>query len=254
MRFSPKLIELLRADARTVVLTGAGISAESGVPTFRGDDGLWSKYNPAELASIAAFKRDPKLVWEWYLYRRSVISKAEPNPGHKTLAEMDNHLSDFTLVTQNVDNLHRLAGSERVIELHGNIWRNKCLDCNSPLGQMDIDLDNIPQCDCGGLVRPDVVWFGEPLSMEALEAAIGKSEDAKLFFSIGTLGVVYPAADLPLLAKKSGAYLVEINPEPTALTPYADEVLSGKSGEILPTIWQEVAERASSNWNPRPSD
>lgn len=246
MRFSPKLIELLRADARTVVLTGAGISAESGVPTFRGDDGLWSKYNPAELASMAAFKRDPKLVWEWYLYRRSVISKAEPNPGHKTLAEMDKRLSDFALVTQNVDNLHRLAGSERVIELHGNIWRNKCVNCDTPLGQVDIDPDSIPRCACGGFVRPDVVWFGEPLPREALETAIEKSGDAKLFFSIGTLAVVFPAADLPILAKKSGAYLVEINPESTALTPYADEVFSGKSGEVLPTMWQEIAERAAS--------
>src|SRR5512140_2403121 len=129
MPFSTKLIELLRANVRTVALTGAGVSAESGIPTFRGDDGLWSKFSPSELASMEAFMRNPKLVWEWYLYRRDVVGKAKPNPGHVTLAEMERHLKDFTLVTQNVDNLHRQAGSQNVIELHGNIRRNKCLTC-----------------------------------------------------------------------------------------------------------------------------
>lgn len=246
MRITAKLIELLRADVRTVALTGAGVSAESGIPTFRGNDGLWSKFDPTELASMNAFMRNPKLVWEWYLYRRDVIGKAEPNLGHKTLAKMERHLSAFTLVTQNVDNLHRRAGSQNVIELHGNIERNKCRQCGSPMDQTEIDPDNIPRCSCGGQIRPDVVWFGELLPEDALMSATQMAEKSGLFLSIGTSALVYPAADLPLIAKNSGAYLVEINPEPTALTPYADEVFSGKSGEILPIIWQAATEQESS--------
>jgi NAD-dependent deacetylase len=246
MRITPKLIELLRANVRTVVLTGAGVSAESGVPTFRGNDGLWNKFDPTELASMNAFMRNPKLVWEWYLYRRDVIGKAEPNMGHKTLAKMEQHLSAFTLVTQNVDNLHRRAGSQNVIELHGNIQRNKCRQCGSPMDQLEIDPDNIPRCSCGGQIRPDVVWFGELLPEEALRTAITRAEESALFLSIGTSALVYPAADLPLIARNNGAYLVEINPEPTALTPLADEVFPGKSGEILPIIWQAVTEQTSS--------
>ena len=246
MSITAKLIELLRANVRTVALTGAGVSAESGVPTFRGNDGLWSKFDPTELASMNAFMRNPKLVWEWYLYRRDVIGKAEPNMGHETLAKMEQHLSAFTLVTQNVDNLHRRAGSQNVIELHGNIQRNKCRQCGSPMDQVEIDPDNIPRCSCGGQIRPDVVWFGELLPEEALVTAIKMAEKSALFLSIGTSALVYPAADLPLIAKNNGAYLVEINPEPTGLTPYADEVFHGKSGEILPIIWQVAMEEASS--------
>jgi NAD-dependent deacetylase len=249
MRITAKLIELLRANVRTVALTGAGVSAESGVPTFRGNDGLWSKFDPSELASMNAFMRNPKLVWEWYLYRRDVIGKAEPNMGHETLAKMEQHLSAFTLVTQNVDNLHRRAGSQNVIELHGNIQRNKCRQCGSPMDQVEIDPDNIPHCSCGGQIRPDVVWFGELLPEEALTSAIKMAEESALFLSIGTSALVYPAADLPLIAKNNGAYLVEINPEPTGLTPYADEVFRGKSGEILPIIWQAATERALSAKN-----
>jgi NAD-dependent deacetylase len=246
MSITAKLIELLRANVRTVALTGAGVSAESGVPTFRGNDGLWSKFDPTELASMNAFMRNPKLVWEWYLYRRDVIGEAEPNMGHKTLAIMEQHLSDFTLVTQNVDNLHRRAGSQNVIELHGNIQRNKCRQCGLPMDQIEIDPDDIPRCSCGGQIRPDVVWFGELLPDEALATAIKMAEQSELFLSIGTSALVYPAADLPLLAKNNGAYLVEINPEPTQLTPYADEVFRGKSGEILPIIWLAATEQVSS--------
>jgi NAD-dependent deacetylase len=245
MRIGTKLIQLLQADARTVVLTGAGISAESGVPTFRGDGGLWSKFDPAELASMAAFMRNPKLVWEWYLYRRDVVGKAEPNPGHKTLATMEQHLRNFTLVTQNVDNLHRQAGSNNVIELHGNIRRNKCLTCGEPVAEMDIDPENIPRCRCGGQIRPDVVWFGELLPETALLTAMSKADEAELFFSVGTSAVVYPAADLPLLALNNGAYVVEINTDTTPLTPYANEVFCGKAGEILPAIWEMACGKKS---------
>jgi NAD-dependent deacetylase len=246
MSMTAKLIELLRADVRTVALTGAGVSAESGVPTFRGNDGLWSKFDPTELASMNAFIRNPKLVWEWYLYRRDVIGKAKPNMGHETLAKMEQHSRAFTLVTQNVDNLHRRAGSQNVIELHGNIQRNKCRQCGSPMDQVEIDPDNIPRCSCGGQIRPDVVWFGELLPEEDLITATKMAEKSALFLLIGTSALVYPAADLPLIAKNNGAYLVEINPEPTALTPYADEVLRGKSGEILPIIWQAAMEQTFS--------
>jgi len=221
------------------------------VPTFRGDGGLWSKFDPTELASMDAFMRNPKLVWEWYLYRREVIGKAKPNAGHATLANMEQQLNAFTLITQNVDDLHRRAGSRNVIELHGNILRNKCRQCGSPVDQLEIDPDNIPRCLCGGQIRPDVVWFGEMLPEEALTFAMKKAEESELFLSIGTSAVVYPAADLPLIAKNNGAYVVEINPEPTALTPYADEVFRGKSGEILPTIWQVAGESASSEKAPR---
>ncbi len=245
MPFSTKLIELLRANVRTVALTGAGVSAESGIPTFRGDDGLWSKFSPSELASMEAFMRNPKLVWEWYLYRRDIVGRAEPNPGHETLANMERQLRDFVLITQNVDNLHRKAGSVNVIELHGNIQRNKCMTCGMQIGDIMIDSDNLPRCSCGGQVRPDVVWFGEMLPQDALISATDKAEQAKLFFSIGTSAVVYPAADLPLIAKDAGAYLVEINPEPTPITCFADEVFTGKSGDILPALWDAVGEKTS---------
>jgi NAD-dependent deacetylase len=250
MQISARLVDLLRSNAKTVVLTGAGISAESGVPTFRGTDGLWSKFDPTELASMNAFMRNPKLVWEWYLYRRDVIGKAQPNAGHKALVEIEGLLTDFTLVTQNVDNLHRRAGSQNVIELHGNIERNKCIQCGEPLQQMEIDPDNIPRCKCGGQIRPDVVWFGEMLPEEALSVAMSKAESAELFLSIGTSAVVFPAADLPVIARSNGAYLVEINPEPTPLTPFVSESIRGQSGELLPIIWQKVTLSLSNEPHP----
>jgi NAD-dependent deacetylase len=245
MQTSEKLANLLKADVPTVVLTGAGISAESGVATFRGGDGLWDKFSPQELASVDAFMANPKLVWEWYLFRRNVVTQAKPNAGHLTLAAMERRMTDFTLITQNVDNLHQEAGSERVIELHGNIKRNKCLRCGAPIGEIDIDPDQLPLCSCGGQIRPDVVWFGEMLPEDALQISLNTAAHAQLFFSIGTSAVVYPAADLPITAKRCGAYLVEINPETTPLTRFADEVYQGKSGELLPMIWQGAVNHAS---------
>ncbi|MFH2054650.1 MAG: NAD-dependent deacylase [bacterium] len=238
MQISERLRGLLRQQVPTVALTGAGVSAESGVPTFRGVDGIWRKLNPMELASIDGFMSNPKLVWEWYLFRRDVIGKVKPNPGHFTLAEMARKFPDFTLVTQNVDNLHQDAGSPQVIELHGNIRRNKCFECGKPMPDMEIDPEDLPTCSCGGRVRPDVVWFGEMLPLDAIDFAQTKSAAAKLFFSIGTSAEVYPAAGLPRLAKQSGAYLVEINADPTPITAIANESLRGKSGEILPLIWE----------------
>jgi len=227
---------------KIVVLTGAGISAESGIPTFRGKDGLWRSYNPSELATPEAFKRDPKLVWEWYNWRREIIAKAEPNEGHKILVELENKFPNFWLITQNVDGLHQRAGSKKVIELHGNIWRVRCTSCKKEYYDYQVPLPEIPpRCVyCGGLLRPAVVWFGEPLPTDALEKAYELSMSADIFIVVGTSGVVYPAAELPIVAKRSGAKLVEINPEETPITPYADISLREKASTGLSKlrIWQ----------------
>lgn len=241
VQISDRLIELLKGNPRTVVLTGAGVSAESGVPTFRGEDGIWKKMNPMELASVDGFMNNPQLVWEWYLMRRDIIAKVKPNAGHVALAEMERRLLRFTLVTQNVDNLHREAGSQNVIELHGNITRNKCFDCGAAMDDQEISPDHLPTCTCGGRIRPDVVWFGEMLPYQALTRAHQETLEAELFFSIGTGAEVYPAAQLPFAAKEAGAYLVEINLTPTSVSLIADEVFQGKSGEVLPEIWRAAA-------------
>jgi len=219
------------------VLTGAGISAESGVPTFRGKDGLWKKFRPEELATFEAFISNPKLVWEWYLYRRKILDEVKPNPGHLALVEFQRFFEDFTLVTQNVDGLHQKAGSSEVIELHGNIRRNRCIDCGKVFETLEtIKEGALPLCDCQGRIRPDVVWFGEMLPQEAIDKAFFVSSECELFFSIGTSAVVHPAASLPFMAKRKGSFLVEVNIQPTELSFIADEKLLGKAGEILPEI------------------
>ena len=220
------------------VLTGAGISAESGIPTFRGKDGLWKKFDPTELATPEAFRRDPKLVWEWYDWRRQLIAKAEPNDGHKVLAHMEESFPDFWLITQNVDGLHQKAGSKKVIELHGNIWKVRCVSCGKEDYDYRTPLPEIPpRCEsCGGLLRPGVVWFGESLPMEALQRAYELSEEAEVFIVVGTSAQVYPAAELPLVAKRSGARLIEVNPEETPLTPYTDVSLREKASTGLKKV------------------
>jgi len=234
---SERLRNLLRRSTRVVVSTGAGVSAESGVPTFREAGGLWDRFKPEELANFDAFMRNPKLVWEWYQWRRGLMSSVKPNPGHYAIAEMERYFDDFALITQNVDGMHRRAGSSQIYELHGNIMRNKCADCNTP-GEIpdQFDPDNLPRCPCGGLMRPDVVWFGELLPAGAIEEAWAKAEGCELFFSVGTSALVQPAASLPLVAQQHGAYTVEVNPERTPLSSMFDEVLNGPSGEILPHI------------------
>jgi len=209
---------------RVVVLTGAGISAESGIPTFRGKDGLWNRYNPIDLATPEAFRKDPKLVWEWYDWRRQLIAKAQPNKGHRMIAYMEGKIEDFWLITQNVDGLHQKAGSKKVIELHGNIWKVRCLECGVEYFEYTAPLPELPpRCkECGGMLRPAVVWFGESLPMDALTKAHKVSKEADLFIVVGTSAQVYPAAELPLIAKREGANLVEVNPEETSITPYAD--------------------------------
>jgi len=237
VQISEALREKLATAKRVAVLTGAGISAESGVPTFRGEDGLWKKFRPEELATVEAFMRNPELVWEWYSYRRELMSKIEPNPGHYALAEMQKIFPEFSLITQNIDGLHHKAGSENVIELHGNIQRSRCIKCNRYYQEVEItETKKVPTCECGGYIRPDVVWFGEMLPPKALETAFQVCRSCELFFSIGTSAVVQPAASLPLVAKESGAYVVEVNIERTEITSILNEALLGKSGEVLPEI------------------
>jgi NAD-dependent deacetylase len=231
---------LLGRDIPVAILTGAGISAESGVPTFRGEHGLWKKFKPEELANVDAFLRNPDLVWGWYQHRREVINDVEPNPGHYALARMEKSISDFTLITQNIDGLHRRSGSQNILELHGNIQRNKCIKCGRMFEELpDENSEKVPECVCGGMIRPDVVWFGEMLPQQVIRDAFKAAERSAVFFSIGTSAVVQPAASLPVAAKQSGAYLVEVNVERTPLTYVADEFFEGKSGEILPQLVEE---------------
>jgi len=230
------VIALLHPTSQVAVLTGAGISAESGIPTFRGEDGLWKQYRAEDLATPSAFNRDPKLVWEWYNWRRGIIGPVEPNPGHKVLARWEKVFPDFHLITQNIDGLHVKAGTKKIIELHGNIWRVRCVEEGTTSDNRDFPLKEIPpHCPaCGALLRPDVVWFSESLDPEILHRAYILSSNCQIMFVIGTSAVVQPAASLPLLAAEAGAKIVEINPDPTPLTPYADFSFRGKAGEILP--------------------
>lgn len=239
--FSSNLLSRLKPDARIVVLTGAGISAESSLATFRGPDGWWKSYRPEELATPAAFERDPQLVWEWYNFRRNKVREHAPNPGHLALAQMEKRFRHFTLITQNVDGYHHRAGSRTILELHGNIMKSRCRQCGQ---ECEAGAENwreqLPYCKCGALYRPGVVWFGESLPLPILQDACRVAETCEIFFSIGTSSVVYPAAALPAQAAAQGAYIVEINPEETPLTSRVDEFLQGKSGEILPALINRI--------------
>jgi NAD-dependent deacetylase len=230
-------------------MTGAGISAESGVATFRdAQTGLWAKFDPQELATPQAFRRDPKLVWEWYDWRRELIAGTEPNAGHRALVDLERLLPQMTLITQNIDGLHQAAGSKGVIELHGNIGRTKCFEDGRIVESWPETADLPPRCpDCGGLLRPDVVWFNESLPQEALLKAISASQSCDLFFSIGTSAMVQPAASLAHEARHQGANVVEVNLEPTPLTVYADYVLQGSAAVVLPAlVKQAFSENGSS--------
>lgn len=243
----PELIDRLRRARRVAVLTGAGISAESGVPTFReAQTGLWARYNPEELATPDAFQRNPKLVWEWYTWRQQRVRQAEPNAGHRALVEMEQRIAEFTLITQNVDGLHRRAGSHQILELHGNLFRAKCFSEDRPVESWPDSEEIPPRCPrCGGLLRPDVVWFGEMLPAATLRAAEHAAATAELFFSIGTSALVYPAADLPFAALNAGATVVEINPQPTPLSPHVTFSLNGAAGQILPALVAATWEAAT---------
>jgi NAD-dependent deacetylase len=226
------------AQARAIaVLTGAGISAESGLPTFRGPGGLWRNFRPEQLATPEAFHRDPQLVWEWYDWRRSIHAKCEPNAGHRALAELEQRASEFLLITQNVDSLHERAGSRRIVHLHGSLWRVRCLVCGGEGDNTQVPLDPLPpRCACGGMLRPDVVWFGEPLPQASRERALQAAYSADVFLVAGTSSVVYPAAALPHVAKQHGARVIEVNLETTELSAVADITLRGTAGEILPGL------------------
>lgn len=227
----------LEAASSVVALTGAGISAESGVPTFRGTGGLWKQYRPEDLATPEAFARDPRLVWEWYDWRRCMIARAMPNAGHRALAELEKKKPSFTLVTQNVDGLHERAGSTNPLKLHGDIWSVRCLACAREWRDDRAPLPELPpRCECRGLLRPAVVWFGELLPFHAWAEAERAAGGTELFLVVGTSAVVYPAAGLVLLAKSAGAKVIEVNLEETAFSSYVDCSLRGKAGEILPQL------------------
>lgn len=223
--------------ARVVVLTGAGVSAESGVPTFRGAGGLWRQYRAEDLATPEAFARDPTLVWAWYDWRRQLVAACRPNPAHAAIAALERSVPEFLLITQTVDGLHRKAGSRRVAELHGCLWRVRCLKEGSTLENRDVPLPSIPpRCACGALLRPDIVWFGEPLPAEVLRQAVRATEACDLMLVVGTSALVQPAASLPMIAKEHGACVVEVNLEPTPLSRLADECYHGKAGDLLPRL------------------
>ena len=240
IRIPMSLAARVRAARHVVALTGAGISAESGVPTFRdAQTGLWARYRPEELATPDAFMRDPRMVWEWYEWRRALVAKAAPNAGHFALAAMEERVPRFTLITQNVDGLHRAAGSRNVVELHGNIRRTRCFDRSHPIERWDETGEVPPRCPaCGSLLRPDVVWFGERLPESALAQALSATASCDVFLCVGTSAVVEPAASMPFAALQSGAVVVEINPQPTPLSSRAHHVLNAPAGLALPKLVQ----------------
>jgi NAD-dependent deacetylase len=229
---------LLSAATRIAVLTGAGISAESGIPTFRDAmTGLWAQFRPEELAAPEAFAANPKVVWEWYAWRRELVAKAAPNAGHAALAELERKSAHFALITQNVDGLHARAGSRSLIELHGNIMVDRCFAEGCVLAPAD-EIPGVPPlcARCGAPVRPGVVWFGEMLPEQALADAYAAARGCDVFLAVGTSTVVEPAASLPFAALGAGAAVIEVNPARTPLSARATIVLAGTAGEVLPRL------------------
>ncbi len=243
-----EVAKLLACSRFAIAFTGAGISAESGVPTFRGKNGLWKTYRAEELATPEAFRKDPPLVWSFYRWRMGKIIRAKPNPAHYALAELERMGILKAVITQNVDDLHREAGSRGLIELHGNIFRVRCTSCSytenlKESGRLDEFLEerDLPRCPkCGSLLRPDVVWFGEPLPQTALAEAFSIAEKADLVLVIGTSGLVYPAAYIPYIVKERGGKVVEVNTERSGITPIADIFLRGRAGEVMGKLLSEV--------------
>ncbi len=230
----------IQSASSIAVLTGAGISAESGVPTFRGAGGLWKNYRPEELATPQAFARNPSLVWEWYAWRRELIAKTEPNPGHFALAELESRTTEFTLITQNVDGLHDRAGSRNIRKVHGDIWDLRCTGCGRQQRNETVPLPTLPPlCDCGAMLRPGVVWFGESLPPGVWDDAERAAANCDVMLVIGTSAVVYPAAGLVPLAARSGARVIEVNLEATPFSERLDKSFRGKAGEILPALLAE---------------
>ncbi|HEY0847110.1 MAG TPA: NAD-dependent deacylase [Noviherbaspirillum sp.] len=246
MDFDPDLLDKLRHARRIAVFTGAGVSAESGIPTFRdAQSGLWARFRAEDLATPEAFRRDPVTVWNWYAWRRDLMRKVIPNPAHLAIVRMEHLTESVVVITQNVDGLHRAAGSTDVIELHGNIWDNVCSVCRQPAAGDASAVEGPPKCaHCGGLVRPGVVWFGESLPAAAWTRAAEVLESADLFFCIGTSSLVEPAASLPRYARSCGRTVIQINPEATSHDEIAQYVLRGKAGEVLHALlraaWPDV--------------
>lgn len=235
------MIERFRRAKRLVVITGAGISAESGVPTFRGSDGLWRRYRAEDLATPQAFRRDPRLVWEWYDWRRRLISGKEPNAGHLAIVAMEGLFEEFLLITQNVDGLHRKAGSRKLIEIHGNLWRVRCTGEGKVSFNNEVPLKEIPpRCTCGAPLRPDVVWFEESLSEKDLADSHMALQECDSLLVVGTSAVVQPVASFPTIARNGGAFIVEINVGPTPISRWVDESILGKSGRILPQLLENM--------------
>ncbi|MEK6801901.1 MAG: NAD-dependent deacylase [Nitrospirota bacterium] len=234
------LIRHKLASARSVtVLTGAGISADSGVPTFRGADGLWRNFRAEDLATPEAFARDPRLVWEWYNWRRELIATKRPNAAHETVAQMEQRFDRFWLITQNVDGLHRDAGSRKLSEIHGNIWMVRCTQCRRVTENRDVPIATLPLCsNCSGLLRPHIVWFGESLVEQDLEASEAALHSSDLCLIIGTSDLVYPAAGFGSIAKQAGAFVVEINLDATAQSGMVDAALQGRAKDIVPLLFQ----------------
>jgi len=227
------------------VLTGAGVSAESGIPTFRGAGGIWEKYDYRKLATAEGFREDPRLVWEWYQLRQIEMKKAQPNPAHRTISEMEQSVSDFSVLTQNIDGMHRRAGNKRIVELHGSIWRMRCIRDNTVFEIDDPVAEIPPLCQCGSVLRPDVVWFGEPLSPHVVDEASRVAGASDVMFVVGTSAIVYPAAALPIITKNSGGLVIEVNVEPTDVSSYADLSLFGPAGDILPAFWNTIVRSES---------
>jgi NAD-dependent deacetylase len=240
-RLPAELVALCRSAGRIAMLTGAGVSRESGVPTFREKQtGLWERYRAEDLVSVEGFARNPRLVWEWHEWMAAVMAAAGPNPGHAAIARMARSAASFTLITQNIDGLHQRAGCAQVHELHGNIHRIICSAERTPVREHRAGGDP-PRCPrCGAFLRRDVVWFGEALPEEALQAAWEAAAECEVFFSVGTSAVVQPAASLALLALRRGAAVVEVNPQETPLSASARFLLRGPSAEILPALVEAV--------------
>ena len=227
---------LVHKASSIAVLTGAGISAESGIPTFRGAGGLWKQFFPEDLATPQAFRRDPNVVWEWYDWRRGLIDQAAPNAGHLALADLERRVPSFVLVTQNVDGLHQKAGSRSVIEIHGSIWILRCSQCDRSWVDRSVPLPLVPHCACGAMARPGVVWFGEQLPQDAWLKAEKAAVSCDVFLVVGTSAAVYPAAGLAGTARSAGAKVIEVNVEKTAISHAVDFSTIGGAGEILPKL------------------
>ena len=239
---SPALAERVARAARVVVFTGAGVSRESGLDTFRGAGGWWERYRAEDLATPEAFDRDPELVWRWYRERFVALRAAEPNAAHRTIASWRLGFPSLTVVTQNVDRLHQRAGSTDVLELHGTLWRVRCAGCGRESATEEALAPGVavPRCGCGGRLRPAVVWFGESLPVGVFERAARAAEECDLFVAVGTSATVWPAAGLIEVAAAAGAVVLEVNPEPTPLSALAAATLAGPAGEVLPALDREI--------------